>query len=71
MKSNISSVSNSLIVDTIWMDTIWFDLMYIRKREHKIDPCGATKKTKQNRISRCNSYTHFISIFSWSYWYIA
>ena len=49
------------------MDNIWFDLMQVRKREHKIDPCSAPKKTTQNKIKRCNSYTHFMSFFSWSY----
>ena len=34
------------------------------EREHKKDPCGAPKKTKQNKIRRYNSYTHFISFFS-------
>ena len=38
--------------------------MKIRKREHKIDPGGAPKKTKQNKIRRCNSYTHFISFLA-------
>ena len=42
MKSNISSTANCLTADTIW-----FDLMYARKREDKIDPCGTPKKTKQ------------------------
>ena len=37
--------------------------MQIGEREHKIDPCRAPKKTKQNKIRRCNSYTHFISFF--------
>ena len=37
--------------------------MQIRKREHKIDPCSAPKKTTQNKIRRCNSYTHFMSFF--------
>ena len=37
------------------------DLMEIRKREHKIYPCGAPKKTKQNKIRTCSIYTHFIS----------
>ena len=49
------------------MDNIWFDLMQVRKREHKIDPCSAPKKTTQNKIKRCNNYTHFMSFFSWSY----
>ena len=36
--------------------------MYIRqKREHKIDPCGKAKKTKQNKIKRCDSYTHIVT----------
>ena len=39
-----------------------------REREHKIDPCGAPEKTKENKIIiRCNSYTHFVSFFSSSY----
>ena len=38
--------------------------MKIRKREHKIDPGGAPKKTKQNKIRRCNSYTHSISFLA-------
>ena len=38
--------------------------MQVRKREHKIDPCSAPKKTTQNKIKRCNSYTHFMSFFS-------
>ena len=45
-----------------------------RKREHKIDPCAAPKKTKKKKkkkIRRCNSYTHFISFSSRSYYYIA
>ena len=50
MKSNTSSAANCLTVDTIW-----FDLMQIRKREHKIDPSGALKKTKQYKIRRFNS----------------
>ena len=35
-----------------------FLALSIRKREHKIDPCGAPKKTKQNRIRKCKSYKH-------------
>ena len=36
--------------------------MYIRqKREDKIDPCGKAKKTKQNKIRRCDSYTHIVT----------
>ena len=55
MKNNISSVANCLTVDTVWFDRL---LMQIRKkRGHKIDPCGVPKKTKQNKIRRCN--THF------------
>ena len=62
MKNNTSLTANYLTIDTIW-----FDLMQIRKnRGHKIDPFGAPKKTKQNKIRRCNSCTHFMS-FSWSY----
>ena len=48
------------------MDTIWFDrfLMLIgKKRGHEVDPCGKPKKSKQNKIRRCNSYTHFIYLF--------
>ena len=41
-----------------------FHVNYKEEREHKIDPCGAPKKTKQNKIRRCNSYTRFISFFS-------
>ena len=61
MKNNILSVTNCLTVDTIG-----FDLMYIRKkREHKIDPCGVSKKSKQNKIRNSyNNYTHFICFFS-------
>ena len=33
-----------------------------REREHKVDPCSAPKKTAQNKIRRCNSYTCFISL---------
>ena len=35
-----------------------------KKREHKTDSCGATKKTKQIKIRRCKNYTHFVSFFS-------
>ena len=61
IKNNISTAASCLTVDNIWFDRL---LMYIRKqRGHKIDSCGAPKKTKQNKIRRCNSYTHFISFF--------
>ena len=57
MKNNISSGTNCLAVDSVW-----FDLMETKnKREHRIDPCGAPKKTKQNKTGRCNRYTHFMS----------
>ena len=47
MKSNIQSAANCLTVDTIW-----FDLLYITKREHKIDPCNTPKKSKQNKVCK-------------------
>ena len=35
-----------------------------KKKEHKIDPSGAPKKTKQNKIRRCNnSYILTLSLF--------
>ena len=35
-----------------------------KKREHKIDPCGAPKKTKQNKIRRCIAILTFtLSLF--------
>ena len=39
MKSNISSAANYLI--TVYI--VWNE----KEREHKINPCGAPKKTKQ------------------------
>ena len=46
MKNNISSAANCITVDTI------FDLK-LERREHKMYPCGAPKKGKQNEIRRC------------------
>ena len=34
-----------------------------KKRGHEVDPCGKPKKSKQNKIRRCNSYTHFMYLF--------
>ena len=40
---------------------IWQAVNVITKnRGHKLDPCGKRKKTKENKIRRCNSYTPFI-----------
>ena len=44
MKINISA-GNCFTVDTMW-----FDLMYIRKREHKIDPCTAVHPKRRGKI---------------------
>ena len=56
MKINISSTANCLH----WILYDLIQCILIRKREDKIDPCGSPKKTKQNKIRRCNSYNHFI-----------
>ena len=54
--------ANCVIVDNIWSDRL---LIEIRKEWwQKINPCGATKKNKENKIRRCNGYTHFISFFA-------
>ena len=37
---------------------------YGGKRERKIDLRGAPKKTKQNKVRRCNSDTHLISFLA-------
>ena len=56
-ENNMSSAADCLNMDTAWFDTL---LMSVRKkREHKIDLCGASKKTKQNKIMRCNRYLFF------------
>ena len=62
MENTKSSAANCLTVDTKWFDRLLTSIR--KKRGHKIYTCGAPKKTKQNNIRRCSSYTRFISFLA-------